>query len=347
MLLKSLYLKNFRSYREAEFSFSKGINLIHGKNGEGKTNLLEAIYLFSTGRSFRQAKFQDLIQHNQTYFYIEAEFEKDQVHQTLKIGFDKNKRKITYNRTELPSLSHLLGILPSVLYSPSDISLVSGTPTERRRFLNIQIAQTDPLYIHHLRCYHKAMKQRNHLLKNRQTTSIESWEAQMAHSAVYLIEKRQDRLKSLHDVALNYQEEPLAIKYRPSLSSNVAEEIAGAYKQHREKELMYGSSLIGPHRDDFLLMSDQKAAKTFSSEGQKRSLISAIKFSEYHLLKSLTGQSPLLGIDDFGLHLDPIRMSQKHLMLKEFSQVFLTSPYFSDDLEFSKCIEIKKDPFSQ
>ena len=273
-------------------------------------------------------------------------FEKDNVNQTLKMGFDKNKRKIIHNRTELTSLSHLLGILPSVLYSPDDISLISGTPAERRRFLNIQIAQTDPLYIHHLKCYHRAMKQRNHLLKNNQIASIEAWEMQMAHSAQYLIEKRRQRLKDLHETATHYQEEQIAIKYRPSLSSIAAEEIASAFKKQRDKEFIYGLTLIGPHRDDFLLTSSQRAAKTFSSEGQKRSLISAIKFSEYQLLKSLIGQNPLLGIDDFGLHLDPIRIKRKHSKLKEFSQVFLTSPHLSKELEFSTCIEIKKDSLS-
>ena len=313
------------------------MNIIVGKNGAGKTNLLEAIYLLSTGQSFRTPHLSDLIYNGASEFSIEAHFEKDQVTQTLSLGFDGSKRKITYNNTHYSSFSHLLGIIPSVLYSPKDIELITGAPSDRRRFLNIQIAQSDPLYVYHLTRYHKAMKHRNALLKIRKEETMCSWEKMMALSATYLIEKREQVVQSLSPILhtfakqLSRDNDLFGLTYSPSISmkkigGNVTEGIESIFKKQRAKELLLGTTLNGPHRDDIGITYQNKEAKIYSSEGQKRTCISALKIAEWSHLAKYSGIKPLLSIDDFGVHLDENRSEDLHLQLQSFGQVFITTP---------------------
>lgn len=328
MYLKRLMLRHFRNIAQTEIVFSPSVNWIQGKNGQGKTNLLEAIHLVSTGRSFRTKKLGDLIAFGQNYFYIEADFYKEEVKQTLKIYYDEDTRKVTYNETTYPSLNALLGILPSVLLSPDDLSFVSGPPAERRRFLDLHIAQTDPLYVTYLGRYFKAMKQRNQLLKEQNEVSMDAWEEMMAESARYIVNKRQLAILELQGPAvqwmhiLSHDQDTLQIQYKPSLEKPLQK----AWEEMRPKEFVMGSTLIGPHRDDLVICVMDKAAKVFSSEGQKRSCINALRFAQWEHMKNRLYAPPLLGIDDFGIQLDQTRQNQLKGHLTQFNQVFLTSP---------------------
>jgi DNA replication and repair protein RecF len=337
MFLKRLLLRNFRNYKHAEVVFSPSVNLIQGNNGQGKTNLLEAIHFVSTGRSFRTRSLSDLITFGQQFFYLEAEFFKENVSQSLKIYYDNNTRKVQYNETVYTSLNSLLGILPSVLLSPDDLSLVSGNPAERRRFLDLHIAQIDPLYVHHLGRYFKAMKQRNHLLRSKSDAAIQAWEQMMAHSSCYLVQKRAQAAKALKAPStqwmgiLSRNQDTIDIHYHSSLSLPPGHRDAAAHfqqiwKKMRSKEMHLGATLVGPHRDDLAIHMMDKPAKVFSSEGQKRSCISSMRFAEWEQMADTLGFAPLLGIDDFGIQLDIERRSQMKSHLSKFSQVFLTSP---------------------
>jgi len=332
MEVTRLILRNFRNYKEAELSLSNGLNLIQGKNGAGKTSLLEAIYLLSTGRSFLTAHLTDLIRIGADHFYVEAHFIRDNVEQTLGVGFDGKNRRIHYNATQFQSFSHVLGILPSVLYSPKDSALISGSPQERRRFLNIQLAQTDPLYVHHLMRYHKAMKHRNALLKIRSEEAIETWEKMMSDSARYLMHRRKQLIDSLRPKVESYarflseDEDTFDLHYAPSISLKKQDQIEDLYQRQRPKELIIGSTLIGPHRDDLHIIYNKLEAKSFASEGQKRTCIAALKMAEWDELKLQTEVPPLFSIDDFGVHLDPTRTETLREKLTSFGQVLLTSP---------------------
>jgi DNA replication and repair protein RecF len=337
MEIRHLILRNFRNYREAHVHFSPLINVIQGDNGQGKSNLLEAIYFLSTGRSFRTHDLSDLIHFGQSYFYIEAHFIKDDVEQYIKIYYDDKTRKVQHNHTFYTTFTSLLGILPSVLLSPDDLSLVSGSPAERRRFLDITIAQTDPLYLHHLGRYYKAMKQRNYLLKNHSDTALFAWEQMMAQSASYIVTKRKEVIHALHSPSsswmnhLSDQKDSLKIKYSSSIPFDENHPdlpllFANAWKKSRPKEMQMGTTLLGPHRDDLLIFLSEKEAKTFSSEGQKRSTISSLRFAEWERMRESIALPPLLGIDDFAIQLDSHRQSQLEHHLSRFSQVFLTSP---------------------
>jgi len=322
--IKKIRLLHFRNFERVDFSFKPGINQIVGENGVGKSNLLEALCLFSIGRSFRTLNLSQLIQNEKKSFHIDIAFEKDGIDQQLSLSFKDGKRVMRHNSTEFKGFSHLLGILPSVIYSPYDLKLIEDSPKFRRQFLNIHIAQSDPLYIRHLSRYSKVLLQRNALLKAKTLNAIEIWEGELAKSSSYLMNKRRQAVNDLSQLMqkeyqfLSQKNENPSISYNPSLT-NTPEPYLWA--NSREKELQYGYTLIGPHRDNFKIQLSNQEAKSFASEGQKRTLIAALKLSENKRL-----DNPFLAIDDFSAHLDQNRRSLLMKQVSHHKQIFLTTP---------------------
>ncbi len=321
MFLKSLYLRNFRNYTEAQIHFGPRINVISGANAQGKTNLLEAIYLLSCGRSFRTAHLSELIQKGKSAFYLEAVIIKNDLPETLRLYFDGKTRKFQYNSTIYNTFNSLLGVMPSILHAPSDIDLISSAPTMRRRFLNIHLAQHNPLYVHHLLRYHKAMKQRNFLLKERQTDGIECWEEEMASSADYIMHQRREMLQDIQKKlrafasTFDYLEE-IEIETYSTFSSKEA--FLLELQKGRKRELLYGSTLIGPHREDFQILLNKFPAKSFASEGQKESCSFSLRLAEWERLCEKTELAVLMSIDDFAVHLDDKRSEIFQQSLQSF-----------------------------
>jgi DNA replication and repair protein RecF len=344
MTLSNLLLRNFRSYREAQIEFSPGVNLLYGKNAAGKTNLLEAIFFLSTGRSFRTSRLDELILQGERYFYLEATFVKDGIQQTLKISYDGAVRQLQLNATTYRNFTQLLGLLPHVLYTPEDIDLIRGGPNERRRFLDLHLAQIDPLYVHHWLRYNRAMKQRNCLLRTHEEGGIESWEAIMALSGAYIIQKREQAVAELIPYVeralkrFSADQELLSIHYRPVgigakyHRDEYAERLRKNLAFLRKKEAALGATLTGPHRDDLKLEVSGKDARAFASEGQKRSCIAAMRLGQWERYRAVNEVSPLFSIDDFGVHLDAQRHALLNAELARLGQVFLTSPFDSHDI---------------
>ena len=322
--LRRIRLKNFRNFGSIDLTFEEGVSHIIGRNGLGKTNTLEAIHMLSTGRSFRTSNLKEAILHGASNFYIEAEFEKDGINQSLTLAFDGTSRQMQHNATKSGGFTKLLGLLPSVIFSPSDIHLISGTPKERRRFLNLHIAQFDPLYVYYLSRYAKALQQRNAQLRRKSLQGIEVWEEELARDAKYLVETRRKVITTLSKaMKIRYKslcttEEKPSIHYLPSISKEIS---ADCWAREREKELVLGHTLVGPHRDDFAIKLDQKSARLYASEGQKRTLIAAIKLAECDDL-----DDPIVSIDDFGVHLDESRQEMLRDQFGKHRQIFLTSP---------------------
>lgn len=325
MIIQRIYLRNFRNYEQLELEFSPKVNLIKGNNAQGKTNLLEALFFLSTGRSFRTTQLSDLIRWGQPFFYIEAKFSKDGILQTVKLSFDGQTKKMHYNNTEYSHFTNLLGMLPTVILAPEDINLIMGAPAERRRLLDLHIAQIDPLYVYHISRYFKAVKQRNFLLRQHKDDAIESWEQIMATAASYIHQRRSKVIEELKQpLILNMQrlsgaQDILEIRYQPSFTAD--------YGQSRAKEMHLGVTLAGPHRDDLSFIINEKEAKSFSSQGQKRCALTALRLSQWDHFASVTESSPILSIDDFGVHLDANRHELLLEQMQQKSQVFLTSPY--------------------
>lgn len=330
MHLKNLILRNFRNHKETDFHFSAFTNLIYGNNGQGKTSVLEAIYFLSTGRSFRTHNLSDLIREGQQYFYIEAHFIKDELSQKLKIYYDETTKRIQYNHTSYPKLVNIIGILPSILSHPNDLALVMGGPNERRRFLDVYLSQADPLYLHHLSRYYKAMKQRNHALRMQELTTLSAWEQIMLPSALYLMEKRIELSSYLLEPATDWlslfsnKKDILNIHYQSSFTKKDSSLLV-KWEKSRYKDMLLKATTVGPHRDDLLFVLSGKHAKNFSSEGQKRSLIYALKLAQWNWMQNKVGYSPLLCIDDFGMQLDPQRQENLIGCFSQFQQVFICS----------------------
>ncbi|MCH9625638.1 MAG: DNA replication and repair protein RecF [Chlamydiales bacterium] len=334
-MIKALFLRNFRNYKEASLSFGPKINAIWGENAQGKTNLLEAIYLLIAGRSFRTIHLNELIRFGEKSFYLEALFEKNGIEQRLQFLFDGKKRKIIHNATILPSLSSLLGILNGVILSPEDRSLVKGGPLARRHFLDLLIAQSNPLYLHHLTRYTKAMKQRNALLKARSLKTIEVWEEQMAPSAAFLTLRRLNTIKELEKVCisetlasdkLNLEYKSSALNKTPFEHSPLITYFLEQFNKQRPREIELGMTLTGPHRDDLLIKLHEKEAHKFASTGQQHSCVSSLKLSQWKWLDALLGEKPLMCIDDIAVSFDAAREQELYTRVHTLGQVFTTSP---------------------
>lgn len=336
MYLRSLYLQQFRNYREAFFEFNPSLNLICGPNAQGKTSLLEAIHYLMLGRSFRPGLQQSLIHAGCNSFYLESIFCKHDVDQKLLFYVEGKERKMMYNSTALPHVSNLLGIIQGVVMTPDDVNLIKGAPPIRRQFLDIQLAQVDPLYVHYLARYIKAMRHRNHLLKQKKMVSIESWEHEMARAATYIVLQRRRNLQSLqlHSQAfysyLTGEKENLTLEYVSDASTRQDEaEIKALYLQqfnkNRHREMLLGYTLAGPHRDDIWIGIGGRDARFFASEGQQRSCVAALHIGEWQCLKHIAEDIPLFMIDDVSMSLDEQRCGRLLDQLASLGQVFLTT----------------------
>jgi len=323
-LITKVTLTSFRNYSEKEFEFSPGINLIHGENGIGKSNLLEALLISSIGRSTRTKNLKEAIEHEKDHFFIDIHYKKDGFSEKIHINFNGKEKNILHNSTKHKSFAALLGILPSVIYSPNDVNIITGEPKYRRRFMDIHLAQTDPVYVFHLSRYNKALQHRNTLLKTDDMNTIEVWEHQLAQSALVIQEKRQKFINELMEVFaeefshFNHRDKVPKVIYKPSPKEMIT---PSSYEESREKDHILGFTTVGPHRDDLLFSLDEETAKHFSSEGEKRLLVIALKLASYRMMDAL-----IFAMDDYYSFLD--NEKQKHLInrLKSLPQVFLTSP---------------------
>jgi len=333
-MIKAIYLRDFRNYKQANITFSPKSNMIWGDNAQGKTNLLEALYLFISGRSFRTSHLKELIHFGAPAFYLEILFEKNEIEQTLKFSFDGDERKILHNATPLASLSSLLGILTGVVLSPEDRSLIKGGPTIRRHFLDLLLSQAKPLYLHHLARYLRAMKQRNILLKKRALSTISIWEEQMATAAAFLTRMR---AHTVAELTLLSQSEALGadyleLTYRSSAFAAKGDHLEdlhafflNQFTKHRHRECDLGMSLSGPHRDDLIILVQGKEARQFASEGQQKSCVAALKLAQWKWLKDLSDQTPIFCIDDVGVSFDHCREHELYQRIEGLGQVFITS----------------------
>lgn len=332
MYIESLYLHHFRNYREETFTFSPNVNLIRGENAQGKTNLLEALFLVGTGRSFRTPHLKELIHKEAPFFFIEAQFSKDGIKQSVRLSFDGEVKKLQTNHTSYSHFNPLLGQLPIVLLAPEDVLLISGAPADRRRFLDLHLAQSDPLYVYHITRYHKAIRHRNFLLRQKKEEGLEPWEALMVTAATYIRDKRRQLIEDLKEdlkasmLALSQDKDQIEIRYVSSFTEN--------YLKHRAKELHIGATLLGPHRDDLEILINGLPANGYASQGQLRLAVAALRVAQWKHLSKEHHISPLFCIDDFGVHLDEARREALLSSVTAFGQVFLTSPVFLENRPF-------------
>jgi len=262
---------------------------------------------------------------------LEARVVRDNVEQIVRISFDGKTRKLHLDANEFTTFLPLLGSFPSILSTPDDVHLITDSPAIRRHFLNLHLAQSDPLYVHHLARFLRSLKQRNCLLKSKTLAGIECWEYEMAHSAMVLSKMRSDliaqtRAPLLEKIRLfSSQVESAEIQFQLGFSPDLNGYLQQLQKM-RAKEQILGFTLHGPHRDDLSFSICERPARTFASEGQKKTIVTALRLVQWQHLKEHTAVLPWMAIDDFGETLDASRQHHLQNFLRSMGQVFLTTP---------------------
>ena len=349
MRVTQLELKNFRNIASAAVEPCDGVNLIWGDNAQGKTNLLESIWLFTGCRSFRGAKDAEYVGFGEAKAALSLDYFGEGRDQNLLLSIEKTRR-FTKNGIKLTSPAKVMGSFLAVVFSPVHLSLVKDGPYERRKFLDAAISQLKPKYALALSGYNKALAQRNMLLKDLMYHSelydtLDVWEEQIAFYAAELITQRIGYIHRLGTFAteiyggISGKKETLAITYQEASSTggNSKEEI-----RQGKTDLVTGSTSVGPHRDDLLIEINDLSARSYGSQGQQRSAALALKLGEAAVIRNFTGEQPVALLDDVMSELDSFR---QNYILNHISdwQVFITccDPASVQNLQYGKAIRMK------
>lgn len=331
MWIKKIKIKNFRNYESEEINLEKNINIFYGQNAQGKTNIIESIFLCSLGKSFRTKKDKEMIKLNEQNAVVEVEYEKSDRDGKIKIEIG-NKKNIYLNGIKIKKLSELLGNLNIVIFTPDDINILKGGPQNRRRFLDIMISQLRPNYMHILNLYIKTMEQRNNYLRqikeeHKDENLLEIWDEKLAEYAIKIYEYRKEfiekiikKLDIIHKNITN-GEEQIELEYVTECDSK--EKYLKLLKERRKLDIIKGFTTKGVHRDDFMIYINKKYIKIFGSQGQNRTAMLSLKLAELQVIYDEIGEYPILLLDDFMSELDKTRR-KNFLENIEGTQVIIT-----------------------
>ncbi len=318
MIIESLELKNFRNYPSLKVKLSPGTNIFFGDNAQGKTNVLESIFLASTSKSYRIARDKDLIQFGNDEAHIKMEVRKRNVPYRIDMHLKKNKSKgIAIDEIPIHKASELFGIANIVSFSPEDLGLIKEGPAVRRRFMDLELCQLDKVYLYNLARYNKTLNQRNKLLKDVKfkpslMDTLSVWDEELIKYGSKVIEIRKEFIEELREIIIDIHHhltggvEKLMITYDANVSVN---DFKNELLHVRESELKQQVTLTGPHRDDLLFMIDGKDIRKFGSQGQQRTAALALKLSEIELVRKKIDDDPILLLDDVLSELDSKRQN--------------------------------------
>lgn len=327
MIIKSLKLKNFRNYDLLSLDFDDATNIFYGDNAQGKTNILEAIYLSGTTKSHRGTKDRDMIQFGHDEAHIETVIEKNHVEFKIDMHLKKNSPKgIAINKMPIRKASELFGVIHLVFFSPEDLNIIKNGPSERRRFVDLELAQLDKLYLNDLANYNRIINQRNRLLKdiyNREDLlpTLEVWDMQLAEYGRRVIERREIFLDRLNEMIASVHERLTGGKESLSLSyekSSGDADLLDVIEKNRERDIRMKSTSVGPHRDDICFKVGDLDIRKFGSQGQQRTAALSLKLSEIELVKKLIKDEPILLLDDVLSELDKNR---QHALLDTIGNI--------------------------
>lgn len=332
MNINSVELSNFRNYEKLKILFSEGVNILYGDNAQGKTNILEAIYVSGTSKSHKNCKDSEMIMLSEEESHIRTIISKDGISHKLDLHLKKHKSKgIAIDGLSIKKTSELMGILPVILFSPEDLSIIKNGPGERRRFLDMELCQTDRIYYYNLSQYNKILSQRNKLLKQigfneDLKDTLEIWDTQLINYGLEIIKIRSKFIEELNQIICSIHEkitdgrENIKIEYSPDAAQ---EEFENKLVSGRERDLYLKSTGCGPHRDDMLFQINGQDVRKFGSQGQQRTAALSLKLSEIRLMKEKIKEQPVLLLDDVFSELD--RKRQNHLLKSiEGTQTIIT-----------------------
>ena len=341
MKVLRLQFENFRNLTNGEIFPCDKVNVIYGDNAQGKTNLLEAIWLFCGGHSFRGAKENELIKFDDNFFKLSMDFHSCERDQSAEIPFSQNKKKIKLNDVEKNSASYLTEVFSCVVFSPENMTLVKRGPSLRRKFLDGAISQQRIRYAATLAKYNQIINQRNSLLKDifkhkELKDTLPIWDDSLAFCGAIILKERIEYIKELKEYAKKYHDdisngsEELSIEYISNCSADendtleeLTEKLRTSYEKSRNEDYHTGYTNIGPHRDDMDIKINGISAKTFGSQGQQRSAVLSLKLAQAQMLSIKNNEKPVVLLDDVLSELDTKR--QDFLLNKvEDYQVFVT-----------------------
>lgn len=347
MRLLELFLTNFRNYESLHLQPDAGLNLITGENAQGKTNLLEAIYLLATGRSLRAGRDEELIRWGAEEATVRAHIQRERLLDVrVEVILSRSQSRVVKVDGQTYRAATALGQFNVVLFSAMDLEVVRGQPADRRRYLDVEIGMLSPAYARALAGYRRALEQRNRLLKAIRegggviTPStielLEAWDEQLVRYGSSVMIARERFISALRPLAqaahaeLSEGREQLDIRYAPAVEGQgereqTAESFRQQLHQMREEELRRGTTLVGPQRDDLLLLVDGKEARTYASQGQQRTVMLSLKRAEFELTVKERQEPPIVLLDDVMSDLDDRRRTQLLQMTLRGAQAFITA----------------------
>lgn len=345
MIVKDIRLINFRNYEKEELFFFPGVSIIKGANGQGKSNLLEAIYCLCFACSFRAVRDEDMVRWNTNYYFIQGTIENNDCSYRMEIGYAPGqKRKVVKVNGQVEKKGRFNRGFPVVFFVPEDLEIVRRGPEERRKFIDRELSQLSPVYASDLSAYKRALLQKNKLLKENWSVRnikelLEPWNRQLIQYGSRIIARRVEvvniwNLMASGNYKVLFQSGPkLELNYKsintPSIDfvdvKNIYEIMSREIKMREEEERARGYALVGPHKDDLEFLLDQREAKKFGSHGQQRSAVIALKAAQVQYYKDKV-EKPLFMIDDIFSELDEQRRRQCLLLFRDADQVFMTIP---------------------
>ena len=318
MYIESVQLKNFRNYDSLELTFDKGTNIFYGNNAQGKTNILESLYLCGTTKSHRGSKDKEIIRFGEEESHIRMMIRKDEFSYKIDMHLRKNKAKgVAINGLPIKKARELFGIVNLVFFSPEDLNIIKNGPAGRRKFIDLELSQLDKVYFNHLSNYSRIVNQRNHLLKDsayRQDAmeTLDIWDLQLVQYGNAIIARRKQFVDEMNEIVsgihkkLTGGKEEIRLIYEPSTKNMSLEQ---ALEMNRQRDIRMKSTSVGPHRDDVCFMVGNLDIRRFGSQGQQRTAALSLKLAEIELVKRVIGDTPVLLLDDVLSELDKHRQN--------------------------------------
>ncbi len=312
MIISLLELKDFRNYETLELPLSKDINILYGDNAQGKTNVLEALYLCSTTKSHKGAKDREMIRIGASESHLRMQFKRNTINHKIDIHLKSSGKGVAVDGVPARRSSDVYGMMNIVLFSPEDLTIIKNGPAERRKFMDSELCQLDRAYLKYLSDYNKTLAQRNDLLKAIQfkkelRDTLEVWDDQLVKYGSFIIEKRAEFIKGLNEIVGNIHgsisggKEKLSVSYAPSVDPD---DFKKTLSRSAEKDLSLRTTTVGPHRDELVFDISETDVKHFGSQGQQRTAALSVKMAEIELVKKKIGENPVLLLDDVLSELD-------------------------------------------
>lgn len=344
MWLETIELSGFRNYQETALTFSDGVNVFLGQNAQGKTNMMESIYFLALARSHRTTSDKELINWEADFTRVSGKINSKGSTFPLAISLSNKGKQAKVNHLEQKKLSQYVGNLNIILFAPEDLELVKGSPAVRRQFIDRELGQMSAVYLHHLVNYQEILKQRNQYLKEYKASQsfdmvyLDILTEQLATEGAEVLDRRLNFVAKLNEWAALIQQdisqgkEKLDIQYKSTLSlsndsqkSSIYCQLMDKYEESKQRELDRGTTIIGPHRDDLVFYVNDKNIQTYGSQGQQRTTALSVKLAEIELMKEMTGEYPVLLLDDVLSELDNHRQTHLLKTIEKKVQTFLTT----------------------